>query len=71
MLNETIKTINELHSVRKFIDKEITKEILNTILESSIRAGNSGNRQVYSILTDCFESVIIILQKRNSKEKRI
>ena len=50
VVNETIKTINELHSVRKFSTKEISQEILDEILKSSIRAGNSGNRQVYSIV---------------------
>lgn len=49
-MNETIKTINELHSVRKFSTEEISKEILDQILNASIRAGNSGNRQVYSII---------------------
>ncbi len=49
-MNEMLKIINELRSVRKFKDKEISKEIMDAILESSIRAGNSGNRQVYSIL---------------------
>ncbi|MHA1453077.1 MAG: nitroreductase family protein, partial [Promethearchaeota archaeon] len=49
-MNETIKTINELHSVRKFTSKEIIQEELDLILNCSIRAGNSGNRQVYSII---------------------
>ncbi len=49
-MNETLKTINELHSVRKFSTKEISKDFLDQILNASIRAGNSGNRQVYSII---------------------
>jgi nitroreductase len=49
-LNETIKTIKELHSVRKFRSDDISDEDMDLILDCSIRAGNSGNRQVYSII---------------------
>jgi nitroreductase len=49
-MNETIKVIDNLRSVRDFSDKEITKGNLETILNSAIRAANASSRQDYSII---------------------
>ncbi len=49
-MNNTINTIKQLHSVRKFKSENISNEDMDLILECAVRAGNSGNRQVYSII---------------------
>lgn len=49
-MNETLETIHNLRSTRKFTDKEITKKDVEKILEATIRTANSGGRQVYSII---------------------
>lgn len=49
-LNETLNTLFNLKSVRNYSKKEIKKEDLDLILNAAIRAANSGNRQVYSII---------------------
>lgn len=50
MENGTLNSIFTLKSTRKFAKKEIPCAILDTILNAALRAGNSGNRQVYSII---------------------
>lgn len=49
-MNETLQTIHQLHSIRKFTDRQISQEDLDTILDASIRAANSSFRQSYSII---------------------
>jgi nitroreductase len=49
-MNETLKTIHNLRSIRNFSEKEISKEDLERILEAALRTGNSGGRQVYSMI---------------------
>ncbi|MFW9828979.1 MAG: nitroreductase family protein [Candidatus Thorarchaeota archaeon] len=49
-LNETLNILFNLKSVRNYSKKEIKKEDLDLILNAAIRAANSGNRQVYSII---------------------
>ena len=49
-VNETIKVIQNLRTIRKFSDKEIAKKDLETIIKSSVRAANSSRRQNYSII---------------------
>ena len=49
-MNETLNTLFNLKSVRNYSKKEIKKEDLDLILNAAIRAANSGNRQVYSII---------------------
>ncbi|WP_371804945.1 nitroreductase family protein [Candidatus Lokiarchaeum ossiferum] len=50
MENETLNSIFTLKSTRKFAKKEIPCEFLDVVLNAALRAGNSGNRQVYSIV---------------------
>ncbi|MDD3861045.1 MAG: nitroreductase family protein [Bacteroidales bacterium] len=45
-----IKEIFEHRSIRKYLDKEIPKAILDEILLAAIRASNTGNMQIYSII---------------------
>ncbi len=45
-----LETILNHRSIRKYKDKEISKSMLNTILEAGIRASNTGNMQAYSII---------------------
>jgi len=49
-LNDTLKTIHNLRSIRNFSAKEILREDLERILEAALRTANSGGRQVYSII---------------------
>lgn len=50
-MNEVIKTINERVSLRKYENKKISKDHLDIILNSSMRAPTAGNMMLYSILT--------------------
>lgn len=50
IMNETLQTIHKLHSIRRFTDRQISQEDLDTILNASIRAANSSFRQCYSII---------------------
>lgn len=47
---ETIRTIMEHRSIRKYKSDPIPEGILQEILEAGTRASNTGNMQVYSII---------------------
>jgi len=47
---DTLKTLFEHRSIRKFKNKEIDEPILNNILNAGCRASTTGNMQVYSII---------------------
>jgi nitroreductase len=47
---DTLKTLLEHRSIRKFQNKPVEEDILNTILEAGSRASTTGNMQVYSII---------------------
>ncbi|MFX0024159.1 MAG: nitroreductase family protein [Candidatus Hermodarchaeota archaeon] len=49
-LNNTLKTIFSLRSIRSYSKKEITEENLNLIIRASVRAANASGRQNYSII---------------------
>lgn len=49
-MNETLKTIQKLRSIRNFSEKEITDSDLNTILDAAVRAATAGMQQSYSIV---------------------
>lgn len=49
-MNDTLKTIHELRSIRDFSDKEITDLDLKTILDTAVRAATAGMQQSYSIV---------------------
>ena len=49
-MNETIKILQSLRSIRKFSDKKIADKDLETIIKSSVRAANASSRQNYSII---------------------
>ena len=48
--NLVLDTIMGLRSIRRFSEKEISKEDLNKIIKSSVRAANASGRQSYSII---------------------
>lgn len=48
--NETLKTLQDLRSIRNFSDKDISSEDLEAILHSSVCAANASSRQSYSIV---------------------
>lgn len=52
-----IKEIAEHKSIRKYTDKPIPKEVMNSILEAASRASNTGNMQVYSIVVTTDEGI--------------
>lgn len=45
-----VKEIFEHRTIRKYQEKEIPKSIMDSVLEAAIRASNTGNMQVYSII---------------------
>lgn len=47
--NEVIKTIMERRSVRKYQDKPVPREILQTLVECGINAPNAANRQQWQV----------------------
>lgn len=49
-MNNTINVINNRVSLRKYADKDITKEHLDTIINSAMRAPTAGNMMLYTIL---------------------
>ena len=49
-MNETINTINNRVSLRRYSQKQISKQHLDTILESATKAPTAGNMMMYSIL---------------------
>ena len=59
-MNETISTILKRGSLRKYAEREISKEDLELILKSSMRAPTAGNMMCYSI---------IVIKNKDTKEK--
>lgn len=57
---ETLRTIMEHRSIRRYKPDPIPEGILNEILEAGVRASNTGNMQVYSI---------VVSQSREVKEQ--
>lgn len=49
-MNDAIKTIQGLRSIRNFSDKEISDENLKLIHDSGIRAANASSMQSYSMI---------------------
>lgn len=49
-MNSTIEVIKNRVSLRKYADKDVSKEHLDLILESAMRAPTAGNMMLYSIL---------------------
>jgi nitroreductase len=47
---ETLKTIFEHRSIRKYKNEPVSDELLKQILEAGSRASTTGNMQVYSII---------------------
>ena len=49
-MNEIIKGLKERKTVREYLDKDISEELKNEILQSAIEAPSAGNQQLYSII---------------------
>lgn len=49
-MNSTIDTINNRVSLRRYDERPISKEHLNLLLESAIKAPTAGNMMMYSIV---------------------
>ena len=50
MDNTAIQTIMRHRSVRKFTNEAVSDAMLNEIIECGIRASNTGNMQLYSVI---------------------
>lgn len=48
--NPTLHTLLSHRSIRKYQDRDIPQDVLDKILEAGIRASNTGNMQVYSVV---------------------
>lgn len=59
-MNSTIETINNRVSLRRYEEKPISKEHLNILLQSAIKAPTAGNMMMYSIIK---------ITKEETKEK--
>lgn len=46
----TIDLLNSHRSIRKFQSRAIEQDKMNRILECGMRASNTGNMQIYSII---------------------
>jgi nitroreductase len=49
-MNQVIKALKERVSLRKYAEKDISKEHLDTILECAMQAPTAGNMMLYSII---------------------
>ena len=56
-MNEIIKTILERRTIRKYVSKQIPKEILEIILNAGLYAPNAGGRQS-AIIVVCQDNVL-------------
>lgn len=45
-----MKLLTDHRSIRSYQQKEIERDVLNEILESGLRASNTGNMQLYSVI---------------------
>ncbi|HOE38263.1 MAG TPA: nitroreductase family protein [Bacteroidales bacterium] len=52
-----LKEIFEHRSIRKYLDKAIPKEVMDEVLQAAIRASNTGNMQIYSIIVTSEKSL--------------
>lgn len=59
----TIDLINNHRSIRKFKDKPIEKDVMDRILECGMRASNTGNMQIYSVIVTQERSNVEALSK--------
>ncbi len=48
--NETLKTLFEKHSIRKYLDRQVEREKLDVILQAGLRAPSSGGTQPTTFL---------------------
>lgn len=62
-MNTTIKELLERKSTRQFLDKEISQEDKDLILEASVNAPSAGNMQFYTILDITDEKIKETLSK--------
>lgn len=49
-MNETLSLLMDHRSIRKYTDKQVTEEQLNTIIEAGQMASTSSNVQAYSVI---------------------
>jgi len=58
-------------SIRKFKKQQIPDDLLNSILEAGIRASNTGNMQLYSIIVTKEQSMLETLQPLHFNQKMV
>jgi FMN reductase (NADPH) len=49
-INEVVKQLNERKSVRVFEDKQVSKEIKDTLVNAALQAPTAGNMTLYTII---------------------
>ena len=70
-MNQTIKTLKNHKSIRRFKNKEISDKILREIITCGIRASSSGNMQGWSlIITKDKKQKDLINEKDEDIEKK-
>jgi nitroreductase/FMN reductase (NADPH)/FMN reductase [NAD(P)H] len=57
IMNDTIRQLNERKSVRAFLDREITSEQKQAILNAACQAPTAGNQQLYTIIDITDQSI--------------
>lgn len=62
-VNQTLKTINQRVSLRRYKDTPISEEHLDILLHSAMRAPTAGNMMLYSILVICDQRTKDVLSK--------
>ena len=45
-----LNTLKNRRSIRKYSDREVTESLVNELLEAAMRASNTGNMQLYSVV---------------------
>jgi len=48
--NKHMESMKNRRTIRKYLSKEISAELLNNLLETSFRASTTGNMQLYSVV---------------------
>ncbi|MCK4552515.1 MAG: nitroreductase family protein, partial [Tenericutes bacterium] len=70
-MNDVIKVINNRASLRKFSEEPVTKENIEIIINSALRAPTAGNLMLYSIIKVEDKDVLNTLSKTCDNQRFI
>lgn len=68
---DTLQTLLEHRTIRKYANKSIDKAVLDAILNAAVRGSNTGNMQVYSIVVTQDASVKEALAPTHFNQKMV